>query len=425
MNITNSKLSTGDWLLITILTVIPYLYYAHLWFKIPFQFLTQIGYTSFSLFLSFILILFYTKKPYRIRHHPCFYPTLVACIYILSTFINTGVNTSFFYAFTNFRYQYISIFSFIITLFYINNLSHNKCIVILRTIFIICNIQVILYLLSFLGINILDTLESEKWGDVVITRRVGFPIIFPVWFSIILSLYLHNRKKKHLIILGIYLFCIATAYTRSLLGSCLFSTFSFLVLYAIKKGIQIFYLKLIIVSGILILLSLIAPPRFVTAWQSKIQKTINYELKNNDGTYAFRERLIQKAEEEINKDNNQILGLGYIRDSEVGEYSLVQGTDTYIAPVLFCEGYLGLFLRVLPIVILLISSIISLKQSKSPIVYLIDICIISCIIGQIPIYIQTVIFMNYIEIMSLLMILYTIKAQFKRKNKTRIIHCGG
>lgn len=77
------------------------------------------------------------------------------------------------------------------------------------------------------------------------------------------------------------------------------------------------------------------------------------ELESHN--YVLRVILIEDAWVEINATiDNLVFGKGYMRYGTAGDYDLVFGGDTYVAPVLYCEGILGLVMRVLPILILFI-----------------------------------------------------------------------
>ena len=151
-------------------------------------------------------------------------------------------------------------------------------------------------------------------------------------------------------------------------------------------------------------------PNTIGFWEAKLEHTFSDDLKYNVGTLNFRERLIENAIDAIRHD--QLFGLGYIRDVEKGEYSMVLGNDTYIAPILWCEGWVGLILRALPYVFLGLSSLFNLfTKSKN---YWLDIVIIACIIAASVNYVQTNVLTNYPLALGIL-ILLKIKDNYDRK----------
>jgi len=82
------------------------------------------------------------------------------------------------------------------------------------------------------------------------------------------------------------------------------------------------------------------------------QEEVSQSTYLEEGTFAFRLDLITEAYERTEAKNNLFLGNGYIREAEKGEYDFVVGQDTFIAPVIFTEGFMGLVLRLLPITLL-------------------------------------------------------------------------
>lgn len=406
------QFTKGDWLLVIILSIMPYLYYNGLWSRIPIAVIATLGYTFVSFLLSLILFCYFTPNKKAIIKSAIFYATTTVCIYIIFTFVRTSINTSFFYALTNFRYQFISTLTFLAIYIYISRLSINKSVHIFHFLLFFSTIQIILYFMQYAGFHIYPKeAATQIMGNIKVSRAVmGFPTVtFPVLFIISTLLYLHTQKKILLFITFLQIICAILSYTRSLLASSIITFALALLLYAMKRGVTAIYLKLFFGAMICGVVILATTPKFYIAWENLINNTMGQELKYDEGTYAFRERLIEKAQLQLKQENKELFGLGYIRDSAKGEYSFVQGTDTYIAPVIYCEGYIGLILRLIPILLLLLSALKSFIRTNNPKIYLIDICIISCILGQIPIYVQTIIFINYTEIMALLMILYTMK----------------
>ena len=90
------------------------------------------------------------------------------------------------------------------------------------------------------------------------------------------------------------------------------------------------------------------------------------------------------------------------------------GSDTYIAPVLYCEGWIGIILRILPFLILTLSSLKNIYEESR--VNWADWIVVACVIASSVNYIQTKALTDYPLILGLL-ILIKIKDNYDRKTK--------
>ena len=238
------------------------------------------------------------------------------------------------------------------------------------------------------------------------------PLFDPFWSALLVVYTILNVPNawKYLLVL---LFSLIISFTRSLL----FSTIIVIVvvlLIAVCKNVNYFKhglkFMLLVLCGIA-MMELIMPVS-IDFWMAKLVTTFGEDLKFDMGTFAFRERLIEDALFEIRNDPS--FGLGYIRDADKGDYSLVMGSDTYIAPVLYCEGWIGIILRVLPFLILTLSSLKNIyKESR---VNWADWIVVACVIASSVNYIQTKALTDYPLILGLL-ILIKIKDNYDRKTK--------
>ena len=109
-----------------------------------------------------------------------------------------------------------------------------------------------------------------------------------------------------------------------------------------------------------------------------------------------------------------MFGLGYVRDVDKGEYSMVMGGDTYIAPILYCEGWMGIILRTFPFVVLGWESLLNLFNKKRN--YWLDIIVIASIVASSVNYVQTKALTNYPLILGII-ILLKIKDNYDRKTQ--------
>ena len=130
--------------------------------------------------------------------------------------------------------------------------------------------------------------------------------------------------------------------------------------------------------------------RYLEKWGITAKET---EIKT--GTLDFRMKLVDKAWNKIKKDKSIITGLGYRRDAKKMQYDLVLGTDTYFAPVIYTEGVIGLILRILPIIAIFLANFHRLFINYEPKIKIISIAIVSYILCQVPVIIQSNIFASY------------------------------
>jgi hypothetical protein len=218
---------------------------------------------------------------------------------------------------------------------------------------------------------------------------------------LIIYKYVKSKNKYLLFILLVGVLTSIISATRSIIGSLFISFFIlFIIIFIKEKNYSKRKARTIIFTNILFFAVLFSinfvPLEFITA---KMHETFNYELKNDAGTYSLREELIGKAIYSIYTENNLILGEGYKRFSTPGSYDLVLGGDTMIASVIYTEGFLGLFLRLLPIAYFFVYSLQAFKvKYNNKIVnrefrYIIFILIIISAIA----YVQTSIFLVYTD----------------------------
>lgn len=252
---------------------------------------------------------------------------------------------------------------------------------------------------------------AENVNGVSVDRSIiGMPLLDPIWTALLIT-YTVLRVPKAGKYLGLILFTIVIAFTRNVLFSTLITAFVVIFLFILKnfKNFErAFKIMAIIILGIVLMA--IVMPNAIDFWIAKLANTFNEDIKYDIGTFAFRERLIEDAIYAIR--DTPLFGLGYVRDVAKGEYSIVMGTDTYIAPILWCEGWIGLILRVLPFAILGLNSISNLfTKSKN---YWLDIIIIACIVASSVNYVQTCALTNYPLILGII-ILLKIKDNYDRK----------
>ncbi len=123
--------------------------------------------------------------------------------------------------------------------------------------------------------------------------------------------------------------------------------------------------------------------------------------------FVFRIKLIEEAFN-MNKNTDLIFGKGYIREAEYGKYDFVLGGDTYVAPVIYCEGIVGMIFRLLPILIILILSIKNIFNPESKKYVLYYISIVTLILPTLINIIQTSIFIHYNNLFLVFMLMQII-----------------
>lgn len=336
-------------------------------------------------------------------------------IYCLMLFFITASETSFYAALTVYRYSYMQAMNLFILLPFMFSLKKEEVDYTLNCIFKCLIVFIFIYLSNNLIYDWLGVKGAltETHGGVSVERNIiGVPPLNPIWIALLMVYTILNVKNAGRYLM-FALFTVIITFTRSMLFSTLIIVAVSMTLMVIKcpqkfgRGIKIIAFALF---GILLLS--IVMPESINFWIAKLLHTFNDEIKYDMGTFAFRELLIEEAIYAIR--HNPLFGLGYVRDVAKGEYSLVLGTDTYIAPILWCEGCLGLILRIFPFAILGFTSLYNLLIKKSN--YWLDIIILACIVSATVNYVQTNVLTNYPLTLGII-ILLKIKENYGKKTK--------
>lgn len=351
----------------------------------------------------------------KIKKNYIYIFTLFTITYIVITFLRSTNEYGFWESFTNFRYSFSNIFIFFLAIPYIFSLPREKLVRIINILILLTVVESILYIGHTIGILHFYTGNAGIMENTKLIRSyMGFPpLIIPAYGVSLISFFI-TRQKKHLIYSILFIMTIFLSYTRSVLASVILISLILIFFLSIKKLINIgSIIKSFIILSIFTVCIYFIFPSSMNFWIEKIDSTINSELKNEEGTYAVREKLIDEALYQ-NRNNTELIGLGYKRDSDKGEYSLVQGTDTYIAPVIFCEGFIGLFLRISIILSVLFTNLKKGFRLKTRENICINMLIISLILIEIPNYIQTTLFSIYSQIPLFIIILTQL---YQKKNE--------
>lgn len=372
-----------------------------------------LGYNMLAFILSLPLLRGFNKK-YENLGGVVFAITLVV-LYVLATFLRTASDTSFFAALTVFRYSFMQVLNLFILLPFMFSLKKEEINYALHCMFKCLIVFTLLYLSNNLIYDWMGVKGGlmESHGGVSVDRSIiGLPLFDPFWSALLVVYTILNVPNAWKYLLAV-LFTLIISFTRNLLFSTIIVVAVILFIAVFKnpryfgRGVKFLLLVLIGIAIMGIIM-----PESIDFWMAKLASTFGEDLKYDMGTFAFRERLIEDALYAIRHDS--MFGLGYIRDVDKGEYSMVMGGDTYIAPILYCEGWLGLILRTIPFLVLGISSLKSTLNGSR--INWADWIVIACIVASSVNYIQTKALTDYPLILGLL-ILIKIKESYDRKTK--------
>jgi len=327
----------------------------------------------------------------------------VVVFFVLIRFVFTLVQgTTFSEAFTVFRKLFYSPIACLALILYFQTLSLERIMRLFRWLFLLFIINVLLYIVNALGLHILpeSRIDLEDVGGVSYLRTIaGFPIYYQVFLSLIIVKYFTTGERKILIwgLLGLLASIISA--TRGLIITTIVLVF-ILILFLISRLKKKYFSRLRAFTVIL-LISIGALTLFggniLSFVSNKFQRTFNVELKDDSGTFAVRQRLIDESFSLVTKNNVLFLyGNGYIRPPDDVNANLVFGNDTHIAPVIFTEGIVGMIIRLLPILYFLF---ISLFSRKTKLLFEFKVIIIALIVANAIGYVQTSIFLDYTSVL--------------------------
>lgn len=404
------RLTFHDYILFIIIFICPYLDNG-VWYNVT-HFIPLINSLGCQ-FLAFILSLYLWQ--YSARHQYSTIPrslyimVLTACIWTFIKLFQTISITGIREAMTVYRRNYILLPSFFLCMSYISNLSIIRMKLLfelaLKWILFTC----VLYFMQCIGLPIFTSdIHTQTVGGISVIRNIlGLPTTTPVFISFFFISYLFEKSTKMLVYTFICIGVVIISYTRNLMAVMGMVIILSVIIHVLKYGFHDRTFKIIFYICLTGGIAMIIIPNVYSFWSNLIENTINVQMTKEQGTYAFRQRLIEKAITENKMKDTFITGLGYIRDSAKGNYSYVLGTDTFIAPILRCEGVIGLILRCLPCVYLLWKNLILLtRQNLNNNIAKLSMVIVVSILSVIPNYIQTEIFVRYNYILAPLYIMY-------------------
>lgn len=417
--ITEEKLNRYDYILFVIVFICPYTDSGIWWILTSFiPPLSSLGSGILVFILSLYLFQYALRHHYKVKARGLYWLVAIAAIWSLYKFVVTIFTVGIPEAITIYRRSYILLPSFLLCMSYISSMSLRKMEIFARLILKWFVILSILYLVQCAGINIFSIkTRIETAGGVSVTRNIiGLPPVMPVVFAFVFVAYLYQENKQNAIYIIICVVILFLSFTRNLIATAGIIVVLASILYIWKWGIRDKYkLSFYVLAGIIFLIILF--PNGFKFWENLIDSTINSQLVKEEGTYAFRERLIEKAIDTIEQHQCLWTGIGYVRDAPKGEYSFVLGTDTYVAPIFWCEGIVGIVLRCLPCLFLLVKAWKYFRLFAWDLKGQLALVIITSIVSQIPNYVQTSIFVkfNYTFALLYMVYIYIIKKQEEKE----------
>ena len=382
-------------------------------FIIPSSFLGLISYRVFyvpgifdlkllSWLLALPLLFIYGKKLREIIRSTSGKLLILVILFITFRFILSLINgISFKESFTVFRMGFNTPISSIAYLCFFYSIDNYRIERIFKWGFALFAVALVMYFLNYLGFGLFDNIKErneETHESITIVRNLtGFPIYFPTFFTLGLFLALDKWKLKFLIVSLFSLLIVYLSATRSFIivySVILTIVFTF---YFIKLKTGYFRRAFILFLTIVFFLAtaFVFKSDVYIFLEKKFESTVNVDLKDDIGTYAYRKRLIESSFQENRMTNSCFFGKGYTREGEKGSYKFVLGGDTLIAPVVFCEGLVGLFFRTLPILYFLLFAFIKMRGTGY--IQFFRIGIVALIVSSAVNYVQTTIFYNYVD----------------------------
>ena len=333
---------------------------------------------------------------------------LIAITVILRAIWSLSVGIPFFDVMAVIRWNFTWPIYTLCVLHYISRLPVPRLYSVLRVFLIIFSIQVCLAAVSVVtGVDFFLNKNSEEKSLQYIRQGLSvdnlraFPIhIFIGTAFLFISLFKSERPKRLYYVLFFLALALPLLYTRRMYALILFLQ-TFLIYFFVglvsKKTKKFLLPAFICVLGMFAALT-IAPGR-IDQWVDKIVPVFTEGIDLEEvKTYEFRLRLLEDAIDSVNEDKCRFLGMGYMRDINPTPregYSYVLGEDSFVAPVIYCEGWSGLVLRVMPYLVLLGLNLRRLWRATDMGVKLYAAVVIGVIVAQIPAYLQTAIICRY------------------------------
>lgn len=420
------RLNVFDYIVFVILFILPYLDGGPLWPIFEFApTITSAGTGLIGLGLGIIVFIHSFLNRYHVKRSIFLYLLLIICAYILVKFTNTVQSTGFINALTVFRSKFVTILTLTLILSHLSNMTNRRIEKLVRLILICLVPFAIFYFLQCFGFEIFgDTdLEYTMGGEKIERNIVGIPPIMPCIFALCFTGFLYDYGKIMIFLTALCTAVIFISFTRSWMGVLVMIVLVSTLLYTLRVGTRKLASIWIAIVAIIAVFFVVFPDGIVF-WAELYDSVFGVERLTDVGTYGFRQSLIDTALEKLRATNDELLGFGYVRDVEKGLYSFVLGNDTLVPPILWCEGYVGLVLRIIPIAYLLISATVIFFKTRYFVAVAISACIISCILPQIVNWMQTDIYINYTFTPAMLYLMLCYIDNYMKKADD-ILHING
>lgn len=308
------------------------------------------------------------------------------------------------------RWNYTWSIYAVCVLHYLSRLSASRLYSVLRMFLLLFSIQVFLLAVSlFLNVDFFlnkSSLDKILWfihRGLEVNNLRAFPVhIFVGTAFLFMTVLGSNRWRMYhtLFLLAQMLPLLLTRrmYTITLLFQT--SAIYFLVVLFAKKsikGIYFFCIPFLCLFTLLVIYA-VAPVR-INIWLDRTLPVLQEGCDPEEaGTYSFRLRLLEDAIQSVEDNERWLWGMGYHREYNITGregYSYVMGEDTFVASVIYCEGWGGLFLRVMPYLLLLWCNLKRLLWARDVKMKLYAATVVGVIIAQIPAYLQTALICRY------------------------------
>jgi hypothetical protein len=403
-----TSLCRTDWYLIFVLILLP----TNLLGFLPAKLLYVPGFIDYRLLTLLCSFPLFFMGP-KVRNKDFLdIPGIIAlCLVCLLVVSNTTWSLvsgiTFFDVIASLRWNFTWPIYSVCVLRYLSRLPVDRLYSVLRIILILFSIQVILLTGSLLtGIDFFLNKNSlsksmqyiEQGYDV--DNLKAFPLyIFTGTAFLFIELIRSNEWRMYHIIFFLSL-ALPILLTRRMYSIVLLTEIAviFVLSNFVKKNVRAYLVYPFVIFCIISVVFLTRPDR-IYRWLDKItpifEDTVNPE---NVGTYSFRQTLLDHAINSVSDNDRPLFGMGYLPDNDSTRrygYSYVKGEDSFVAPVIFCEGWGGLFLRLLPYAFLFNHNIKRLLTSLDLNVKMFSIMSIGIMLAQIPAYLQTSIFCHY------------------------------
>ena len=349
---------------------------------------------------------------------------LIVIGYILLVFVITlGRGVGFAEAFVVFRKMYYTPISFLGLTLYLVTISDNR----IRRLFVWLVVatvaQAVLFILdTYLNLDIfaVSNYVDINIGNAWIKRHtLAFPIFGGFVFLLSVLLYLSSRRICWIVsFTGVFLAMLLVSVRSTLfvyLEYLLLGVMMFMRYFTQRALIKVFALILSI-TIVFVLYSTFFPSNRLF-FADILDEVIVSRDASDVVNYGFRINLIQAAYDIGVKTGSLLFGNGYCRASHFGLYDLAMGMDCDVAALIYTEGIFGIFIRVLPVLALILVNLKEFLRGKDHYIRMLNIFSITFIGAEILNFAQTAILRDYSMTMFCLLAIEIHKRNYRNELK--------